>query len=162
MRRINSEHLDDKPATPFRQRGEVSGDIGKQLAAVLAGLDDISDIQKTLKAIWDRLGKLEAMANKAVQYEKDHTEIHRNMVTDDTILAAQQQTVQAMSVQMQVTSDAIGVMQRAIEEFTNKKIEVNVDVPEMKQTPTVAQGNKVYKLKRDQRGLLDEIHERDA
>ena len=171
MRRIRSGHLDDKPVTPFRPPGEISGDIGKQLAAVLAGLDDIADVQKTLKEIGNRLSKLEAMVNETALYEKHHTELHRNMAADATSLkkevvviaaATQQQTTQAMTSHMQITSDAIGMMQRAIEEFTHKKIEVKVDVPEVQQTSTIVQGNKIYKLKRHPNNLIDEIHERDA
>ena len=119
-----------------------------------------------INSIWERLNKIEAMAVAGVQYEKDHDKLHADMAEregkrTDELAEAQRQLSEQMVAHSKMMVQAITTMQKTIEEFINKKIDVNVDVPKI-EIPAPAQVDKIYKVKRGQNGLIDEIHEREA
>ena len=177
MRRVNSNDVDGQKApTP-------TGDLGAQLGKLLSGLEDLKNVQKTvdgmnkeIHSMWSRINKAEKMGDKATQYIVDHNELHRNMAKahgDDkdavqkqiaAMVAQHTKTMQdAMQAQVQVLSTAIATLQVAIEEFTNKKVDVNIGQPEQTiHVATPEPKEKRYKIVRNQNGLMDEIVEREA
>jgi len=176
MRRVRTENGSGQDPAPV-------GDLGSQLSRLLSGLDSLKQLQsdhKTLmKIVTDidtRLKKVELSAAGSKQYQSDHNQLHQNMAKatgeDSSVLQTQLAAMvekhstamqQSMQAQVTVLMQAVTTLQVAIEEFTNKKVDVNIGQPE--QTIHVAAPDPVekrYKVKRGQNGLIDEVVERKA
>jgi hypothetical protein len=184
MKRVQLADIGENPSpAPAR-----SGDLGEQLAQVLAGLDQITAIQKdhagfvtTLGKINTRLDALEKLAHQSAQYQKDHDLLHRNLAAaaganttevqktlamavtshqqtmELSIAHHSQQVASTLATNIETTRSMIQAMVQAINEATNKDIDVHL--PEQNLQVNIPERELLdYKIIR-KGNLLDTIRE---
>jgi hypothetical protein len=185
MRRAKLAEIGETPAPA---RSGNAGDIGAQLAQMLAGLDQITAIQRSheefvtaLATINMRLDQIEKSVSHLKQYETDHNELHKLMAAaqGESTTAVQktlaeavtshqqtmelsiahhsQQVASTLATNIETTRSMIQAMVQAINEATNKDIDVHL--PEQNLQVNIPERELLdYKIIR-KGNLLDTIRE---
>ena len=164
MRRVTANEVGGKPKAA--QPRSPAGDFAAQMQELLAGLDDIRNLQDTHKmitksvsdmearltkeinSIWTRLNKIEAMATAGAQYEKDHDQLHARMAQMESKKSDIAQKALAESIEQ--TSSMIATFMSSQDESSRGSLMVVMDAVKAMQVAVAQFAGKEISVSIDQ------------